>query len=132
MFEAIRPTFHLILHVLVPFVAAKLLSSTKSLSLNKSLSKANTADTNQQSVKFTNTWQQAFIVMMLTMIVDIDHLLADPIYQAGRCSINFHPLHTPIPIIIYVALCIPKKTRVIGLGLVIHMILDGVDCAMMG
>ena len=118
MFEAIRPTFHLILHVLVPFITAKLLTKT-------------TTENTRSEVKYTDSWQQAFIVMMLTMVVDIDHLLAEPIYQAGRCSINFHPLHTPIPIAIYVALCIPKKTRVIGLGLVIHMILDSLDCFMM-
>ena len=124
MFEAIRPTFHLILHVLVPFITAKLLVK------NTNQQVSNQQDSKAQ-VKYTDSWQQAFIVMMLTMVVDIDHLLAEPIYQAGRCSINFHPLHTPIPIAIYVALCIPKKTRVIGLGLVIHMILDSLDCYMM-
>lgn len=118
MLETIRPIFHLVLHVLVPFVVAKLIAKTPSKST-------------VPQVKYTDSWQQAFIVMMLTMVVDIDHLLAEPIYQAGRCSINFHPLHTPIPIAFYLALCIPKKTRVIGLGLVIHMILDSLDCFMM-
>lgn len=129
MFETIRPTFHLILHVLVPFIVAKCLSTEK---WQSKASKSDSENKCHQSVKFTSSWQQAFIVMMLTMIIDIDHLLAEPIYQAGRCSINFHPLHTPIPIIFYLILCWPKKTRVIGIGLVIHMILDSLDCAMMG
>lgn len=123
MLETTRPILHLILHVLVPFITAKWLTRT------------NTTDNShisRQPIKFTNSWQQAFLVMMLTMVIDIDHLLAEPIYQAGRCSINFHPLHTPIPIFIYFILCWPKKTRVIGIGLMIHMVLDSLDCAMMG
>ena len=114
MFEAIRPTFHLILHVLVPALTAFWITQQKS----------------QSTIRFSNNGWHAFGVMMLTMIVDADHLLAEPIYQAGRCSINFHPLHTPIPILIYVLLCWPPKTRIIGLGLTIHMLLDGLDCWM--
>jgi len=66
--------------------------------------------------------------MMATMIVDIDHLLATPIYDPQRCSIGFHPLHTLPAILAYIALIIPPKTRLIGLGLVIHMVLDSTDC----
>ncbi len=66
--------------------------------------------------------------MMLTMVIDLDHLLADPIYDPLRCSINFHPLHGFIPISLYFLLCFPKNTRYIGIGLVIHMIFDSIDC----
>ena len=62
------------------------------------------------------------------MLIDLDHLLADPIYDPQRCSLGFHPLHGLLPILLYLALLIPKKTRLIGLGLVIHMVLDAVDC----
>jgi len=65
---------------------------------------------------------------MLTMLVDVDHLLASPIYDPGRCSIGFHPLHTILPIIIYAGLCLLPKTRWLGIGLMIHMSLDGIDC----
>ena len=65
---------------------------------------------------------------MAGMLIDIDHLLASPIYDAGRCSIGFHPLHTWFPIVIYVALTVHPKTRLIGIGLCIHIILDGLDC----
>ncbi|MEE9303796.1 MAG: DUF6122 family protein [Thiotrichaceae bacterium] len=77
---------------------------------------------------FRKDWRLAYLLMMSTMLVDIDHLLANPIYDATRCSIGFHPLHTLIPISIYGLLCFPKKTRYIGAGLVIHMILDSIDC----
>ena len=65
---------------------------------------------------------------MSSMLVDLDHLLANPIYDPTRCSIGFHPLHTEIPIAIYCVLSFFPKTRLIGLGLLIHMVLDSVDC----
>ena len=35
-----------------------------------------------------------------TMLVDLDHLLATPLYNPDRCSLGFHPLHTTLPIIV--------------------------------
>ena len=82
------------------------------------------------AVFFRQHWQKAYLIMIATMLVDVDHLLATPIYNPGRCSIGFHPLHTTVPMIIYVLLCfVPQQTtRLIGIGLVIHMVLDGLDC----
>lgn len=79
---------------------------------------------------FRKNWKVAYLIMMSTMLVDLDHLLANPIYDPGRCSIGFHPLHTFFPIGIYVLISfIPRfKLRYIGLGLVIHMVLDSIDC----
>ena len=65
------------------------------------------------------------------MLIDLDHLLASPIFSANRCSINFHPLHSYYAIAVYVALLIPKKTRLVGLGLVIHILADTADCWLM-
>lgn len=69
--------------------------------------------------------------MLLTMAVDLDHLFAHPIYDPGRCSIGFHPLHTYPAIAVYAFLTLPHATRLIGLGLIIHMMLDAVDCVVM-
>lgn len=66
--------------------------------------------------------------MMFTMVVDLDHLLANPIYDAARCSINFHPLHGFIPIFIYAIMAVIAKTRLVGIGLITHMVLDSIDC----
>ncbi len=93
---------HLILHVIVPGAVAVLF--------------------------FRPRWKRAWLIMLATMLVDLDHLLADPIYDPGRCSIGFHPLHTSPAIAVYVLLTIPRPTRLVGLGLVIHMALDGLDC----
>ena len=66
--------------------------------------------------------------MQAGMLIDIDHLLATPIYDPQRCSVGFHPLHTVFPIILYFALTSFKRTRLLGLGLVIHIALDSMDC----
>lgn len=62
------------------------------------------------------------------MLIDIDHLIANPVYDSERCSIGFHPLHGFLPIALYVLLCFIPKARYVGLGLVIHMILDSLYC----
>ncbi len=76
-------------------------------------------------------WKYYWVVMSSTILVDIDHLLAHPIYDPGRCSLGFHPLHSFWAIGVYILLIIPKKTRIVAIGLVIHMMLDGIDCLMM-
>ncbi len=80
---------------------------------------------------YTQRWIHVYLMMMATMAVDLDHLLADPIYDPNRCSIGFHPLHGAVPIAVYIGLCVVPKSRVVGIGLVIHMLLDGLDCASM-
>ncbi len=80
---------------------------------------------------FKNSWKKAYLIMLLGMLIDLDHLLANPIFDANRCSINFHPLHTYYALAVYIFLLFPKKTKLIGLGLVIHIIADYVDCSMM-
>ncbi|WP_336128483.1 DUF6122 family protein [Mesoflavibacter sp. CH_XMU1422-2] len=77
---------------------------------------------------FKNQWKKAYVIMILGMLIDLDHLLATPIFAPNRCSINFHPLHSYYAIAIYILLLIPKKTRLIGLGLAIHILADSVDC----
>jgi hypothetical protein len=79
-------------------------------------------------VFFRRDWKISYLIMIATMLVDLDHLLANPIYDPQRCSIGFHPLHTFWAIAIYLVLCYPKKTRYIGIGLMIHMVLDSIDC----
>ena len=80
---------------------------------------------------FRQQWKKAYLIMFLGILIDLDHLIATPIFQAGRCSIGFHVLHSYYLIPLYVALVFPKKTRLIGLSLIIHIIADTVDCWMM-
>ena len=77
---------------------------------------------------FKKDWKIAYFIMLSTMLVDLDHLLANPIYDPNRCSIGFHPLHQPWFIAFYFILSFYPKTKFIGIGLVIHMVLDAIDC----
>ena len=45
-------------------------------------------------VFFRNDWKKAYLIMLATMLVDLDHLLSNPIFDPTRGSINHHPLHT--------------------------------------
>ncbi|CAN7276023.1 DUF6122 family protein [Pseudoxanthomonas sp. LjRoot143] len=101
----IRAPLHLLLHVIVPVVVAR--------------------------VFWPKDWKRAALWMLAGWVIDLDHLLADPIYAPGRCSIGFHPLHTWPAIAVYAGLVLPKRTRWFGIGLLIHIVLDGIDCLLM-
>jgi len=77
---------------------------------------------------FNKNWKAAYLLMLLTMLIDLDHLFATPIFDSNRCSINFHPLHTYCAFGVYVGLLFFKKTRIIGIGLVLHILTDAIDC----
>ncbi len=68
------------------------------------------------------------MIFLLTMLVDADHLLATPIYDPGRCSIGFHPLHSYVAIGVYLFLLLPANSRVVAIGLLMHMCTDWLDC----
>ena len=80
---------------------------------------------------YKSNWKMAFLIMLSGMLIDLDHLVANPIFDPNRCSINFHPLHSYFAITVYLFLLVPKKSRLLALGLVIHIIADVVDCSFM-
>ena len=98
----LRTTIHFILHLMVPGITAR--------------------------IGFSPKWHRAWLYMMLTMVIDLDHLMVDPFFDPHRCSINFHPLHTYPVIGLYILLTAIPRTRIIGVGLLIHIILDALDC----
>jgi predicted cobalt transporter CbtA len=81
-------------------------------------------------VFFRDEWKKAWLIMLATMLVDLDHLLATPIFDPHRCSIGFHPLHSYYAIAAYPILLFFSKTRVVGVGLLFHMLTDFIDCQM--
>lgn len=76
-------------------------------------------------------WLPAFAAMMAGMLIDLDHLLATPVFDPDRCSVGFHPLHTAPAVGVYIVLAAIPRTRYFGVGLLIHIALDLVDCAVM-
>ncbi|BFP39585.1 hypothetical protein FGF1_04300 [Flavobacteriaceae bacterium GF1] len=68
------------------------------------------------------------LILLAGILLDVDHLLANPIFDPDRCSIGFHPLHSYVLIPFYLGLALWKRTRLLGLALVIHIIADVTDC----
>lgn len=101
----LRTAVHMTLHVLAPAAIAR--------------------------IGFPRQWKKAWMLMVATMVVDLDHLMATPIFNPDRCSIGFHPLHMWPAIVVYLLLTVVPKTRLVGLGLVIHMAMDAIDCLWM-
>ena len=80
---------------------------------------------------FRDDYKRVYLILLATMLVDLDHLLATPIFSSNRCSINFHPLHTYYAMVVYLGmLFLPKPYKIIGLGLLLHMLTDLNDCVM--
>jgi hypothetical protein len=81
---------------------------------------------------FRDRWKKAWLIMIATMLVDLDHLLATPVFEPGRCSIGFHPLHSYPAIAVYFLLLFFPKMRIIAAGLLFHMLTDWQDCLWTG
>jgi len=94
--------FHILLHISIPIIFAGLFYPKKVIYVS--------------------------LILISTMLVDLDHLLATPIYDPLRCSIGFHPLHQYWAILLYFILTYFSKTRLVAIGLIIHMLLDAGDC----
>ena len=71
------------------------------------------------------------LILLAGIVIDIDHLFTNPIFDPNRCSVGFHPLHSYIAIGVYVGLLFFKKTRIFGIALLIHIVADITDCTLM-
>ncbi len=77
---------------------------------------------------FKKDQRKVMLILLAGIVIDVDHLLATPIFDPNRCSIAFHPLHTYWAIGLYMALLLFKKSRIFGFALVLHIVADTVDC----
>ena len=81
---------------------------------------------------------KAFLIMLATMLVDLDHLFSNPVFDPDRMSVGFHPLHSCYAIAFYFVLCVlpyerlnwPWWLRAVGIGLLFHMVTDWQDYAL--
>lgn len=81
-----------------------------------------------------NTWKRNWLILLATMVVDLDHLFATPIFEPNRCGIGFHPLHSKWAILVFTLGVIFIKNKVLKLvfiGLIFHIITDFIDCLWM-
>lgn len=106
--EIIRHIIHYSLHFIFPFIIAYFL--------------------------FKKDWKIAGIIMVSTILIDLDHLLATPIFDSNRCSIGFHPLHTVWALIIYFLMLFITswRWRAATIGLILHLGTDTLDCILGG
>ncbi len=98
----LRFLVHMLLHLLVPALAARLW--------------------------YPSRWPRVWLIMLAALLIDLDHLLADPVFDPERCSIGFHPLHSYYAISGYALLLAAPPVRPLAIGLLIHVLLDGLDC----
>ncbi|WP_108801762.1 DUF6122 family protein [Aquimarina sp. Aq107] len=81
-------------------------------------------------ILFPKQWKKVYLIFLGAMLIDLDHLIANPIFDPNRCSIGFHFLHSLPAITLYFLTLIPKKTRIIGMALLWHILTDSIDCLM--
>ena len=106
--DIVRHSFHYGFHLIVPFALGRLF--------------------------WKQNWWKAGLIMVATIVIDLDHLQADPVFDPERCSIGFHPLHTLWAGIVYGSfLAIPSwKWRAVGVGCLWHLCTDAIDCMIGG
>lgn len=77
-----------------------------------------------------NRWRLAGMVMLAANLIDLDHLLAVPIFDPARCSIGCHALHTLPAAAVYAAMLLVPRwwARALGLGALWHLAVDWGDC----
>ena len=78
-------------------------------------------------------WWQAGLVIASANLIDLDHLLADPIFDPDRCSIGFHLLHGWEAVLVYILMLgVPRWwVRALGFGALWHLVVDAGDCMAM-
>ncbi|MEW7291362.1 DUF6122 family protein [Aquimarina sp. 2304DJ70-9] len=80
---------------------------------------------------YPKQWKKVYLTFLGAMLIDLDHLLANPIFDPNRCSIGFHLLHSYYAIIVYGFMLFFPKIRIFGIALLWHIITDQIDCWMM-
>lgn len=70
--------------------------------------------------------------MLAANLIDLDHLLADPVFDPERCSIGFHLLHGWEAALVYSAMLLVPRwwVRALAVGCLWHLAVDAMDCGM--
>lgn len=77
---------------------------------------------------YRENWKKVYFILLATMLVDADHLFANPIFDPNRGSIGFHFLHSYYAIAVYfIMLFFKGNIRIVAIGLLFHMFTDFQD-----
>ncbi|MBQ0151382.1 MAG: hypothetical protein KBS61_00625, partial [Chryseobacterium sp.] len=69
-------------------------------------------------VFYRKEWKKVYGIFLATMLVDLDHLIANPIFDPNRNSVGFHYFHTYYAIAVYLLLLFFKGNfRIVGIAL---------------
>ncbi len=106
--DTYRHIIHYSFHLLMPFLFGKLF--------------------------WKENWWKAGLIIVGTMVIDLDHLPADPIFDPSRCGIGLHPLHTLWAGIAFAVMAVVPSWKVgaVGIGCLWHLCTDVVDCLLGG
>ena len=96
----VREIIHYFLHLVFPIIIAKIF--------------------------FKNNWKHAYFLLLATMLVDLDHVFANPIFDPNRNSVGFHLLHSYPMIALYFlgSIFLKGSYKIIAVGLLFHMFTD--------
>ncbi|MGB2088610.1 MAG: DUF6122 family protein [Psychroflexus salarius] len=78
-------------------------------------------------------WFKVYLILLSSMLIDIDHLWATPIFDPNRCSVGFHTFHSEISLGLYILVFLFSKEfwlKLLTFGLIFHIITDEIDCLM--
>ena len=83
-------------------------------------------------VLWAKNWLRAGLVVASANLIDLDHLLADPMFDPDRCSTGFHPLHGWFAAGVYCTMLLVSKwwVRAFAVGALWHLAVDLGDCSM--
>lgn len=71
--------------------------------------------------------RQVLLQLLISNLIDLDHLFSASLFVASRCSINNHFLHSFFVFPVYL-LGLLSRFRYFFMGIILHLIIDYLGC----
>ncbi len=75
-------------------------------------------------------WMRIYAIFLASMLVDLDHLFATPIFDPNRLSVGYHFLHSYYAMGVYALGLFFRPTRILAFALIFHLFTDIIDYMM--
>lgn len=72
-------------------------------------------------------WKDIYKIFLLSMLVDLDHLLSTPLFDPHRLSVGYHYFHSFAALGVYAFGLFFPRTRILSFALIFHMFTDVLD-----